>query len=267
MTDEQSPNPTGAMSSTRFWEEQSQLYARELRNIYQSERSEREALKSAQSQLLRYAEDIRAAFRLERELRQAIQQAYLETIRMLAAAVEARDPCTGGHLERVTKYSLSIARELGWDDEAIEQIEMGAILHDIGKISVEDAILRKPGPLSTDEWQHMRRHPETGAHLLRGIGFLTNVIPCVLHHHERFDGRGYPAGLRGEEIPIGGRIVAVADAFDAMTSTRPYRPALPDDYAIHELQSGAGVQWDPRVVAAFLHAYSNRSTEKHDREA
>ncbi len=238
-----------------YWQEQAHLYAAELQRIYRNERSGRVALESAQAQLMRYADDLRVAFQAERSRRQEIQRAYLETIRMLAAAVEARDPYTGGHLERVTHYSLVIARTLGWGNERLSETEMGAILHDIGKIGIPDAILRKDGPLSPDEWAHMRTHTEIGTQILRGISFLEPVIPYVRHHHERFDGKGYPDGLAGEDIPIGGRLIAVADSFDAMTSTRPYRKALPVEAALDELRSAAGSQLDPTMVEAFMTAY------------
>ena len=242
-------------ATAAYWQEQAQVYAAELQHIYKNERSGRAALESAQAQLMRYADDLRVAFQAERARRQEIQLAYLETIRMLAAAVEARDPYTGGHLERVTHYALAIARSLGWTGERITEAEMGAILHDIGKIGIHDAILRKAGPLTDEEWVHMRSHPVIGTQILRGISFLEPVIPYVRHHHERWDGKGYPDGLAGENIPIGGRLIAVADAFDAMTSSRPYRPALPVDAALAELRSSTGRQLDPRIVEAFMSAY------------
>ncbi len=238
-----------------YWQEQAHLYAAELQRIYKNERSGRAALEAAQAQLMRYADDLRVAFQAERSRRQEIQRAYLETIRMLAAAVEARDPYTGGHLERVTHYALVVARTLGWTGERLAETEMGAILHDIGKIGIPDTILRKDGPLSPEELAHMRTHTEIGTQILRGISFLEPVIPYVRHHHERFDGTGYPDGLAGEDIPIGGRLIAVADTFDAMTSTRPYRAALPVEAALRELRSVAGSQLDPNIVAAFLAAY------------
>src|SRR5579884_2269070 len=242
-------------TTAKYWQQQAHLYAAELQHIYKNERSGREALASAQAQLMRYADDLRVAFQAERTRRQEIQRAYLETIRMLAAAVEARDPYTGGHLERVTHYALVIARALGWTGERLSETEMGAILHDIGKIGIQDAILRKAGPLSPEEWEHMRTHPIIGTQILRGITFLEPVIPYVRHHHERYDGKGYPEGLAGEDIPIGGRLIAVADAFDAMTSSRPYRPAMCAEAALAELRSSAGTQLDPKIVDAFMVAY------------
>lgn len=243
------------VATAAYWREQAHVYAAELQHIYKNERSGRVALESAQAQLMRYADDLRVAFQAERTRRQEIQRAYLETIRMLAAAVEARDPYTGGHLERVTHYAVVVARSLGWASDRLSEAEMGAILHDIGKIGIQDAILRKPGSLTPEEWAHMRTHPEIGTQILRGISFLEPVIPYVRHHHERFDGKGYPDRLAGEEIPIGGRLIAVADSFDAMTSTRPYRPALSVEVALAELRAAAGTQLDPKIVDAFLAAY------------
>lgn len=243
------------VAAAAYWRNQAMLYAAELQRIYKNERSSRAALESAQAQLMRYADDLRVAFQAERARRQEIQRAYLETIRMLAAAVEARDPYTGGHLERVTRHTLAIARALGWPAERLAEAEMGAILHDIGKIGIPDAILRKPGPLSSDEWIQMRTHPDIGARILRGISFLEPIVPYVRHHHERFDGSGYPDGLVGEAIPIGGRVIAVADSFDAMTSTRPYRAAMPVEVALAELRKAVGTQLDPTVVDAFVEAY------------
>ncbi|HVC33265.1 MAG TPA: HD-GYP domain-containing protein [Chloroflexota bacterium] len=245
----------GLSATAAYWQEQAHVYAAELQRIYKNERSGRAALASAQAQLMRYADDLHVAFQAERSRRQEIQRAYLETIRMLAAAVEARDPYTGGHLERVTRYALAIARSLGWDHERLGEAEMGAILHDIGKIGIQDAVLRKPGPLSPDEWVHMKTHPVVGAQILHGISFLEPVIPYVRNHHERFDGKGYPDGQSGDNIPIGGRLVAVADAFDAMTSNRPYRNALSVDVALAEIESSAGTGFDPAVVEAFMRAY------------
>lgn len=235
-----------------FWEAQARRYEAELHRARQREQSLRATLDTVQAQLLRYAEDVRSTYHAERARRQEIQRAYLETIRMLAAAVEARDPYTGNHLERVTRYAIATARVLGWRGERLKQVEMGAILHDIGKIAIPDAILGKPEPLSAAEWERMRAHSELGSGILGGISFLAPVVPYVRHHHERFDGRGYPDGLKGKDIPFGGRLIAVADTFDAMTSDRPYRAALPIEVALDELRAQSGQQFDPEIVEAFL---------------
>ncbi|HLG51956.1 MAG TPA: HD-GYP domain-containing protein [Chloroflexota bacterium] len=244
------------LASVAYWQEQALIYATELQHLYKSERAGRARLAEAQAQLMKYATDLRIAFQAERERRQELQRAYLETIHMLAAAVEARDPYTGGHLERVTRYTIALGRALNWSREDLNIAEMGAILHDIGKIGIRDAILCKEGPLTAEEWAHMREHPVIGARILEGITFLRPVIPYVRHHHERYDGTGYPDGLRGEAIPIGGRLIAVADAFDAMTTSRPYRQALPVEDALAELRRAAGSQLDPVIVEAFLAAYA-----------
>lgn len=224
----------------------------DLQRTCQREHRTRAALETAQAQLLRYAEDVRSTYHTERARRQQIQLAYIETIRMLAAAVEARDPYTGNHLERVTHYTLAIAAVLEWRGDPLKHAEMGAILHDIGKIGIQDAVLRKPGPLTSDEWDHMKTHPIVGSQLINGISFLGPVVPYVRCHHERFDGRGYPDGLKGKDIPIGGRLIAIADTFDAITTRRPYKPALPVAHAIDEICAQAGRQFDPEMVEAFL---------------
>jgi HD-GYP domain-containing protein (c-di-GMP phosphodiesterase class II) len=244
-----------ARRTDSIWRRQARRFEAELRQARQNEAAALRALQTAEAQLLRYAEDVHATYHAERARRQEIQRAYVETIRMLASAVEARDPCTGNHLERVTNYCLAIALRLGWTGDRLRQVEMGAILHDIGKINIEDAILRKPAALTPEEWEHMRQHPDIGARILGGISFLEPVLPYVRHHHERFDGKGYPDGLRGKEIPIGGRLIAVADTFDVMTSTRPYRGALPVEAALDELRAKSGLQFDPEIVEAFFDAF------------
>jgi putative nucleotidyltransferase with HDIG domain len=178
---------------------------------------------------------------------------YLGAIQALAATLDARDPYTAGHSERVSKYAVLIAQHLRLPEERVEVIRLGALLHDIGKIGVPDEILRKPGALTAIEFDQIKRHPTLGARILRQVPFLRPHLPIVELHHESPDGRGYPFGLRGMEIPLDARIVHVADAFDAMTSARAYRPARPASTALAELQLHAGTQFDSEVVAA-LHA-------------
>jgi putative nucleotidyltransferase with HDIG domain len=180
--------------------------------------------------------------------------AYLGAIRALAAALDARDPYTAGHSERVSAYSVLIARQLNLPSDQIDIIRLGALLHDIGKIGVDDAILRKPGPLTSEEYEQIKRHPGLGARILRQVPFLQPHLPIVELHHERPDGKGYPFGLRGDEIPLPARIVHVADAFDAMTSARAYRPARGSAWAISELRQHAGVDFDPACVEAMAAA-------------
>jgi putative nucleotidyltransferase with HDIG domain len=174
----------------------------------------------------------------------------------LSRAIEARDPYSSGHGARVTAIAESIANRLGWDHERIEVLRMGAALHDIGKLSVSADVLGKPGPLSGEELTDVRRHPETGARMVELIPPLRRAVPAVRHHHERWDGHGYPDGCAGRSIPAEARVLAVADAFDAMTSDRPYRPALSAERAVAELRRCAGAQFDPQVVAALVEAWS-----------
>jgi two-component system, cell cycle response regulator len=179
---------------------------------------------------------------------------HAATMRALAEVVDSRSSAgagSGSHSQAVSRYAGAIARELGLPDDSIERVRFGGIVHDVGKIGVPDAVLRKPGWLSAEDWHEMRRHPEIGARILAGAS-LGEVSEWVLAHHERPDGTGYPAGLAGSEIPVEARILAVADAYEAMTSHRVYRAALDPEQARAELQRGAGTQFDPRVVEAFL---------------
>ncbi len=180
------------------------------------------------------------------------QQTYYETIRSLAQALEARDAYTKGHSERVTRYSLLIADKLGLRERERKILHYAGLLHDIGKIGISDTILNKSKELSSDEWAAIRNHPLFGDTILGPIKFLSEAQDIVLHHHERFDGTGYPDGLDAERIPLQARIIAVADAFDAMTSDRPYRRALSRTVALNEIAAGAGKQFDPNVVRVFL---------------
>jgi ribonuclease P protein subunit RPR2 len=175
----------------------------------------------------------------------------MATVRALANAVEARDAYTGKHAERVAAYGLEIARALGSSLADDPQIEFGFLLHDVGKVAVPDAILYKPEPLTPAEHALMARHPEIGAQILRDIEFLGEAKAVVRHHHERWDGAGYPDGLRGEAIPLAARVFAVADTLDALTTDRPYRPAVSLASARVTIAEAGGTQFDPAVVAAF----------------
>jgi putative nucleotidyltransferase with HDIG domain len=181
----------------------------------------------------------------------AQQRLFVETVTALAEAVEKRDPYTGGHLHRVVAYSLLLGRELGLDAEALESLALGATLHDIGKIGVPDQVLLKPAKLNDEEAAAMRRHPQDGAEIVSRIESLHEILPIVRSHHERIDGKGYPDGLAGDDIPLAARIVAVADTFDAMTTSRPYRTALAHEIAAQEITKHAGVQHCATVVAVF----------------
>ena len=181
-----------------------------------------------------------------------LQQAYEASLIMLANAIELRDKYTRGHVDRVMEITVLIAEQLGLKSMQISSFRYGAILHDIGKIYIREGVLRKTGPLNQQEWAEMKRHPEIGANLLRNIPYLSEAIPLIHHHHERWDGQGYPDGLAGEEIPLGARIVAVADTYDAMTTERVYRRACTPEQAIEEIRNGVGTRYDPKVVEAFL---------------
>ena len=181
-----------------------------------------------------------------------LQDTYLMTIEALAAAVEARDPYTHGHTRRVEDYALIMANALGCSEVEINALRRASVLHDIGKIGIEDAILRKQARLEPDEALRMQKHPVIGVDMLKGIDFLDPVLPLIRHHHERWDGNGYPDELRADEIPLGARILAVADAVDAMTSDRPYRAARTFEYAKTEILKGSATHFDPEVVTAFI---------------
>jgi len=204
----------------------------------------------------------KAAIEIENsKLYQDLEDAYFDTVAALSNAIEARDRYTGGHNERVWQITIGIAKGLGWGDDKVKELKMGAMLHDIGKIGVPDAILNKPGPLTPQEFAIMKRHPEVGASMVEKITFLNPALPYILYHHERYDGHGYPIGLRGEDIPIQGRLLAVVDTFDAITSDRPYRKGKGVDKAITEIQNNAGSQFDSGVVAAFLASIEYMETD------
>jgi len=181
----------------------------------------------------------------------SLEGSYRSTLKALTAALETRDSETHGHSERVVTYSLRLGREYGLNSEEMKSLEFGSLLHDIGKIGVPDSILRKPAKLTEEEWVRMREHPLHGQQILRGIEFLQGAARVVAQHHERWDGTGYPLGLRNEDIDICARIFAVADAFDAITSDRVYRRGKPYEAASQELDDWAGRQFDPKVVEAF----------------
>ncbi len=180
------------------------------------------------------------------------QNSYMEAITGLANAIEARDKYTAGHTDRVSTLTRRLAQELGWSDKQLAHLVMGCTLHDIGKLSVPDSILNKPARLSEDEVRHMRCHPELGLKVIRGIELFKPAMAYIYAHHERWDGKGYPEGLRAEEIPIEGRLLAVTDTFDAMMSDRPYRRGSALGEAVAELQKYRGIQFDPKIVDLFV---------------
>ena len=186
-----------------------------------------------------------------------LEQAYEASLIMLSNAIELRDRYTRGHVERVTHYSMLIAQyligqQIGWNSSLLKPLQFGAILHDIGKIYVREDILLKTGRLNREEWDEMRQHTMVGAGLIQSIPYLSAALPIIQHHHERWDGKGYPDGLAGDQIPQGARIVSVADSYDAMTTMRVYQPASSPQQAMDEIVSGSGARYDPKVVEAFL---------------
>jgi putative nucleotidyltransferase with HDIG domain len=211
-------------------------------------RLEREAA-VRQRQLEHYAADLREIFKQERNRAQELRRSYKATVLALANAVEARDAYTGKHAQRVAAYGLRIAHAAGV--EVDPQVEFGFLLHDVGKVAVPDAILFKPGPLTPEERALMVKHPQIGSEILRHIDFLDEAKVVVRHHHERWDGDGYPDGLAGEDIPLQARVFAVADALDALTTDRPYRPACGFAEARQVIRTESGTHFDPAIVAAY----------------
>lgn len=185
-------------------------------------------------------------------LYQELKETFFDTAAALAETIDKRDPYTGGHTRRVMEYSESIAQRMGLPADELDQLRLAAILHDIGKVAISDEILRKPGGLTDDEFAIMKSHAAVSAEILGHVRSLSPLIPPVRGHHERPDGRGYPDGLEGENLPLAAKIIAVADSFDAMTTDRPYRPGMPIDAAIDQLRQNAGGQFDEQVVEAFL---------------
>ncbi len=183
----------------------------------------------------------------------------MSTLVALSRAIEARDPLSSGHAARVEAMAEVVAARLGWDEADVEVLRLAAALHDLGKLSVPERILRKPGPLGDAELAEMRRHPEEGARMVARHRSMQLVVPAVLFHHERWDGGGYPVGLEGDAIPAEARVLAVVDAFDAMTTDRPYRRALSEEQAVAELERCAGSQFDAEIVRVFVEAWSDGS--------
>ncbi len=210
-------------------------------------------------QLDAYAVDFRATYLAERDRSQQLsaalaelEETYRATVRGLAIAVEAKDEVTGGHIQRVCRYGMRLTALVAPEHAADPQFEYGFLLHDVGKLTVPDNVLTKPGALTDAEWDLMRQHPESGRSILEDIPFLAGAREIVFAHHERWDGKGYPRGLAGDEIPLGALIFPLCDAFDAMTSDRPYRKAASVDHARGEIRRGSGNQFWPQAVEAFF---------------
>ncbi len=194
-------------------------------------------------------------------LYQNIRENYLKTIRGFALAVEAKDKYTHGHSENVMKYSVELSKHLGLLESEIEQIKYAGLLHDVGKIGVDEAILNKPGKLTALEFEQIKEHPALGCRILSDVPFFNSLIPLIRHHHEFYNGNGYPDGLANGQVPFGARILSVADAFEAMTSNRPYRKAMPLEVALNIIQEEKGRQFDPEIVEAFFEVIKAGSIE------
>jgi len=179
----------------------------------------------------------------------------------LTSAVDAKDAYTCGHSERVAMVSKMLAQEVGLTEQEVDRIYMAGLLHDVGKIGVPESVLQKPGRLTVEEFEQMKRHPVIGAHILQDVKQIKDIIPGVLHHHERFDGKGYPGGLAGRDIPLMGRLICLADCFDAMTTTRTYRQAMPLEAALADIRRCAGTQFDPGLTESFLNIGTDRLRE------
>jgi ribonuclease P protein subunit RPR2 len=215
-------------------------------------------LVQAKEQMLVLARDVNAMYQAERaraheleEALSALQENYLATVRTLAFIVEAKDSSTREHLERTHDYARALSRVITGDDVSAE-LSYGFLLHDVGKVGIPESILCKPGPLTAEEYEVMKTHPLIGVQIVAPIAFLGGAVDIIRCHHERWDGRGYPDGLAAEDIPVGARIFSVCDTFDAMTSDRPYRRALPFDDAVMEIERNGGTQFDPEVVTSFV---------------
>ncbi|MFZ5823181.1 MAG: HD-GYP domain-containing protein [Bacillota bacterium] len=239
-----------------FWRTQSLLLAGDFGRVREMLHKRSDELDDMRAQLISYAEDLNREYQLERQKTREVENMLVTTVGALANAIEARDPYTRGHTDRVARVALTLCARLGWNEKQMQFARMGALLHDIGKIGVPDAILRKPGRLDEEEFALMRKHPEIGAQILQGIEALAPAVPFVIGHHERWDGKGYPRGLAGEEIPLEGRILAIADAFDAMTSLRAYRTPLSLEAAAEEIVACAGTQFDPNLVPIFTSLFA-----------
>lgn len=191
------------------------------------------------------------------ETNKKLEQSYLESVQTLRYTVEAKDTYTRGHSDRVSDYSVLIGEKMGLSQDELKTLKIGGLFHDIGKIGVPDAILQKEAKLTDEEYSEIKNHPSIGAHILGAASLFKDIIPIVKHHHERFDGRGYPSGLKGEEIPYMARIAALADTFDAMTSRRSYRNALELDVVVAEIERCKGTQFDPQLADVFLDIIKN----------
>lgn len=226
-------------------------YARDLKTLHREAESRQRQLEDSNRQLRLAARQAQRATSEMRQTYRRLQRSFFQSLIGLANALEAKDPYTRGHSERVAGLARALAFEVGLSEESAEMVAQAGLLHDLGKIGIPEAVLGKPGALTQEEWEIMRSHPLTGAQILAPLEFFEDGAAIVRHHHERFDGSGYPDRLAGNVIPLGARIVAVADVYDALTSNRPYRRALAASDALQHLRRDAGRSLDPELVALF----------------
>ncbi|HDH01020.1 MAG TPA: HD-GYP domain-containing protein, partial [Nitrospirae bacterium] len=227
----------------------SELDYRELVDIYAEAvialKNKEQTFQNSRDAFFNMLEDVSETYK-------ELEYLFIGLVRAMVNALDAKSPWIKGHSENVAMYAEKIAREMGFDEEEIKDLRLAGILHDVGKIGTYDYLLDKPSKLTNEEFEIVKKHPAQGAKILEGIKQLKDIVPVIRHHHERIDGRGYPEGLKGEDIPIGARILHVADSYDSMTSDRPYRPAPSREYAVSEFKKYSGIQFDRKVVEAFL---------------
>ena len=237
-------------------------YARDLKAAYEAARAREEELVAANERLRQgYRQSLQYAVDLKRTYRN-LQRAIFQSLLGLANALEAKDAYTSGHSSRVSRFGRELALAAGLSNTAAETVAQAGLLHDLGKISVPETILTKPGALSPEEWEIMRRHPVASAQIVAPLEFFDQGAVILRHHHERYDGSGYPDGLRAEMIPIGARIVAIADVYDALTSDRPYRARLPHAEAVGHLRQAGGHTLDAELVDLFLDLFGGVGAER-----
>lgn len=210
------------------------------------------SLNNISNKLVKQNKELTESKKLMEEALKKLDYSYRETITAASITIDARDPYTAGHSKRVADMSCKIGKKIGLSEKDIECLELAALFHDIGKIGIPDHILHKAGSLDDEEFNKIKSHPILGYDILKSIEFFSSILPLILYHHERQDGMGYPQGLKGDEIPIGAAIIAIADTYDAMTSDRPYRKALPQEVAIKEISDKSGTQFKKELVEAFL---------------